>query len=165
VKRTWVARKMGRGAFAQIITIIAVIAVVIIAALVLTLVFSNNPSNQNGVPGTTNDTNNSTSNSTSNATLLPGQASAQVIVTIHSTHSIFHVHYVLYLNSDQKAEGDIAAHSSTIQTITLVWPEDQTGLFSAVVLATSSGGGFGDKSNQAIITPVNNGTYPVTLNV
>jgi len=72
---------------------------------------------------------------------------------------------VLYLNSDLKAEGNIPAHSSVIQTIELVFPENQTGLYSAVILANSSGGGFGDKSDQAIVTPVNNGTYPVTLNI
>lgn len=160
-----VAWKPQKGGIAQIVAIIAVIVIVIIAVVVLAFVTSNNSSNENGAPSSTNDTNNSISNSTSNVTLLPGQTSAQVIVTIHSTHSVFHVHYMLYLNSELKAEGDLPGHSSVIQTITLVFPEDQTGLFSAVVLATSSGGGFGDKSAQAVITPVSNGTYPVTLNI
>jgi hypothetical protein len=88
-----------------------------------------------------------------------------VIVTLRSTHSIFSVHYVLYLNSDKQAEGDVHARSAAIQTITLVFPENQTGRFKAVVLVTSSGGGFGDKNDQAVITPVNGGTYPVTLKI
>ena len=100
-----------------------------------------------------------------NITLLPGQGSAQVIVTIHSTHLLLGINYQLFVNSDLEATGNVSAHSSVIQTLTLVFPLNQTGLFKAVVLATSNGGGFGDKSDQAIITPENNGTYPVTLNI
>lgn len=153
---------MDRDGFAHIIAVIVIVAIVIIAALI----WADESSNQNGSFNPNNGSNNNSSNNSgNNITLLPGQASAQVIVTIHSTHSIFSVHYVLYLNSDQKAEGDIPAHSSVIQTIELIFPENQTGLYSAVILANSSGGGFGDKSDQAVVTPVNNGTYPVTLNI
>lgn len=151
--------RMDKRGFAHIIAIIVIVAIVIIAALV----WADESSSQNGSFNGSNS--NSSNNSRNNITLLPGQASAQVIVTIHSTHSIFSVHYVLYLNSDSKAEGDIPAHSSVIQTIELVFPENQTGLYSAVILANSSGGGFGDKSDQAIVTPVSNGTYPITLNI
>lgn len=145
---------MNKSGFAHIIAIVVIVVIVIIAALI----WADESSSQNNSFNPINNSNN-------NITLLPGQASAHVIVTIHSTHSIFGIHYVLYLNSDAKADGDIPAHSSVIQTIELVFPENQTGLYAAVILANSSGGGFGDKSDQAIITPVNNGTYPVTLNI
>jgi len=155
-------RKRDNGGFAHIIVLVAVVAIVIIAALAWSYEASKQNSSSNPPDGSNNNGSNGSSN---NVTLSQGQASAQVIVTIHSTHSIFSVHYVLYLNSDQKASGDIAAHSSIIQTIQLVFPENQTGLYSVVILANSSGGGFGDMSDQAVVTPVNGGTYPVTLNI
>ncbi len=160
--RTRVDRKIDKDGFAHIIALVAVAAIVIIAALA----WSYEASKQNSSFNPSDGSNNSGSNgSDHNVTLSQGQASAQVIVTIHSTHSIFSVHYVLYLNSDQKAAGDISAHSSIIYTIQLVFAENQTGLYSAVILANSSGGGFGDKSDQAVVTPVSGGTYPVTLNI
>jgi hypothetical protein len=161
-RRVWVAGKQDRYAFVHPIVIIAVVAILVIGALLIVYVLI--PSNETNSSNSPSGSNNNTSGP-SNITLLPGQASALVVVTIHSTHSIFEVHYVLYLDSNQKAEGDIAAHSSVIQTMTLVFPENQTGLYKAVILATSSGGGLGNKSDQVVVTPVNNGTYPVTLNI
>lgn len=148
----------------HIIAVVAIIAVVIIAVIALSVISSNN--NSTGGPSSTNGSNgnNLTASNTSIA-LQPGQASAVAIVTIHSTHSIFHVHYQLFLNADLQAEGDVAAHSSVINTVTIVFPANQTGLYKAVVLATSTGGGFGDKSDQAVVTPVDGGTYPITLDV
>jgi hypothetical protein len=159
--RTWAAKKLDARGFAHIIIIVGIIVIIVLAGFALVEVL-NSPSDMNS-SNSPNGSNNSTSNN--NVTLLPGQASAQVIVTIHSTHSIFTVHYVLYLNSDQKAAGDLGAHDTIIKTITLVFPADQTGLYKVVILATSSGGGLGDKSDQAVVTPVSSGTYPVTLNI
>ena len=96
---------------------------------------------------------------------MPGQASAQVVVTIHSVHAFLGVHYMLYSNSVLKADGDLPSGSSIIQTITLFFPENQTGQYSALISATSSGGFFGDQTSNVVVTPANGGTYPVTLNV
>jgi uncharacterized membrane protein YjgN (DUF898 family) len=156
-------KRVNGGAFMHIVAIVAIVVILIVAALFLAFTTDNNKLDQSGSPNTTD--NNGANPSTNNSTLLSGQASAQVIVTIHSTHLIFDVQYHLFLNTDQMAEGDIAAHSSVIHTITLVFPENQTGLYKAVILATSNGGGFGDKSDQVIVDPVNGGTYPVTLNI
>jgi hypothetical protein len=150
-------------AFIHIVAIVVIVLLVVVAALWLGFANNNNSLNQSGSPSTPD--NSGTNMSTDNFTLLPGEASAQVIVTVHSTHLLFHVQYHLFLNTDEKAEGTIAAHSSVIQTITLVFPANQTGLYKAVILATSDGGGFGDKSDQVIITPVEGGTYPITLNI
>jgi hypothetical protein len=150
------------GAFVHIIAIVVVVVVLIAVAVLVGLGVQNNDVNQNG---SSNPNNNVPVPTNNNVTLLPGQGSAQVIVTIHSTHLLLGVSYHLFLNADLKAEGDVSAHSSVIKTLTLVFPLNQTGLFKAVVLATSNGGGFGDNSNQAIITPENGGTYPVTLDI
>ena len=83
-----------------------------------------------------------------------------MIVTIHSKHLLLDVNYQLFQNSDLKAQGTISGHSSVIWTITLIFPQNETGLYKSVILATSNGGGFGDVSDQAIITPQNGGTYP-----
>jgi uncharacterized iron-regulated membrane protein len=153
---------MNASAFVHIIAIVVVVVMLIVVALLVSLATQNNDVNQNS---SSNSNNNVPVPTNDNTTLLPGEVSAQVIVTIHSTHLLLGVTYNLFLNSDLRAVGDISAHSSVIQTITLVFPSNQTGLYKAVILATSNGGGFGDKSNQAIITPVSGGTYPVTLNV
>lgn len=157
-----IKRRMDSGAFVHIIAIIVVVVMLIAVALLAALATQNNDVNQNG---SSNSNGNVPITPNNNVTLLPGQGSAQVIVTIHSQHVLLGVTYHLFLNADLQAQGDISAHSSVIQTLTLVFPLNQTGLFKAVVLATSSGGGFGDDSNQAIITPENGGTYPVTLNI
>ena len=150
-------------AFVHILAIVVIVLIVVVAGLLLAFATDNNKLNQSGSPASPD--NGATNTSTDNFTLLPGQASAQVIVTVHSTHLLFHVQYHLFLNTEQRAEGRIAAHSSVIQTITLVFPANQTGLFKAVILATSDGGGFGDKSDQVVITPADGGTYPITLNI
>jgi hypothetical protein len=154
--------RMDNGAFVHIIAIVVVVVMLIAVAILVGLATQNNDVNQNG---SSNSNSNVPVPTNNNVTLLPGQGSAQVIVTIHSTHLLLGVNYQLFLNSELRAEGEVSAHSSVIQTLTLVFPLNQTGLFKAVVLATSNGGGFGDKSNQAIITPENGGTYPVTLNI
>jgi hypothetical protein len=153
---------MDTGAFVHIIAIVVVVVMLIAVAVLVGLATQNNDVNKNG---SSNSNGNVPTPPNNNVTLLPGQGSAQVIVTIHSTHLLLGVTYHLYLNADLKAEGEVSAHSSVIQTLTLVFPMNQTGLYKAVVLATSNGGGFGDSSNQAIVTPENNGTYPVTLNI
>jgi hypothetical protein len=155
--------RLDETAFIHIVAIVAIVLIVVVAVLLLAFVTDNSSLDQKRSPGTTD--NSGTNTSMENHTLLPGEASAQVIVTVHSTHLIFHVQYHLFLNTEQRAEGLIAAHSSVIQTITLVFPANQTGLFKAVILATSDEGGFGDKSDQVIVTPVDGGTYPITLNI
>ena len=155
-------RAMKQSGFVHILAIIIVVAIVIVAALFLAFVAPNDLS-QNGSSNTNG--NNNLNQSNENITVLPGQVTAQVIVTVHSTHTLFGVSYRLFLDAELKAQGDIPAHSSLIRTITLVFPENQTGLFKAVILATSNGGGFGDKSDQAIISPQSGGTYPITLNI
>jgi hypothetical protein len=150
-------------AFVHLAVLIVVLVIVVAAGLLLAFVTQDNSLDQNGSPGSPGS--NGTNTSSDNSTLLPGETSAQVIVTVHSTHLLFHVQYQLFLNTDMWAEGRLAAHSSVIHTITLAFPENQTGLFKAVILATSEGGGFGDKSDQAIVTPVGGGTYPITLNI
>lgn len=116
--------------------IVAVVFILIFAALFLAFATDNNKLDQSGSPNTTDSS--SPNPSANNSTLLSGQASAQVIVTIHSTHLIFDVQYHRFQNTDQMAEGDIAAHSSVIHMITLVFPENQTGLYKAAILATSN---------------------------
>ena len=151
---------MDQKGIVHIIAIVVVVIVVIVAALAWVIVSSNNSVSEGG-----SDNSNNNSNSTNNGTLLPGQASALVIVTIHSVHIISGVHYMLYLNSILKADGDLPPGSSLIQTITLFFPQNQTGVYNALISATSSGGLLGGQSSNAVVTPVNGGTYPVTLNV
>jgi hypothetical protein len=150
-------------AFVHILAIIIVVIIVIAAVLLLAFAANNIDLNQNG--SSNSNQNNNPVPTDGNTTLLPGQASALVIVTIHSKHLLLDVNYQLFQNSDLKAEGTISGHSSVIWTITLVFPQNETGLYKSVILATSNGGGFGDVSDQAIITPQNGGTYPVTLNI
>jgi len=151
---------LDRDGIAHIIAIVMVALVVIIAALAWVWISSSNSSSEGGFYYSNNNT-----NTTNNGTSLPGQASAQLVVTIHSVHAFFGVHYMLYLNSVLKADGDLPSGSSIIQTLTLFFPENETGQYNALISATSNGGFFGAQSSNVVITPVNGGVYPVTLSV
>ena len=150
---------MGQSGIVHIIAILVIVLIVLVVGLAWVFTSSNN------IPGGSTSNGSNNPNPTANTTLLPGQASAQVVVTINSIHSIFDVHYSLYLNSDLVADGTLTSGSSIVQTLTVFFPENQTGQYSATISATSSGGFLGAKSSLVVVTPENGGIYPVTLSI
>jgi hypothetical protein len=97
--------------------------------------------------------------------LHPGQATATVIVTVHSTHILNSINYDLTLNGVSKYTGSIAAGSSVTKTMTVTFPIDLSGSYDVVVSATSTGGGFGATTDSSTVTCSSGGTYPITLNI
>jgi hypothetical protein len=63
------------------------------------------------------------------------------------------------------ADGTLTSGSSIVQTLTVFFPENQTGEYTALISATSNGGFFGEKSSHVVVTPENGGIYPVTLSI
>jgi len=100
-----------------------------------------------------------------NDPLLWASGSATVLATVHSTHSLFSVHYILYMDGVEEAQGDLAAGSSITHSIYVSFLYGVHNYTTVTVLATSTGGGFGATSDQANISVVNGETYPVTLNI
>jgi len=100
-----------------------------------------------------------------NDPLLWASGSGTVLATVHSTHALFSVHYILYLNGVEKAQGDLAAGSSMTHSITVNFLYGVNSYTTVTVLATSTGGGFGATSDQASGNVVNGQTYPVTLDI
>ncbi len=97
--------------------------------------------------------------------LLACESSAKAIVTIHSTHSLLGVHYSLYTNDELQADGNLAAGSSIITTVTIIFPTNESGHYRTVIMATSDWNGLLRNSDQAILTVECNQTYPVTLDI
>jgi predicted nucleic acid-binding Zn ribbon protein len=92
-------------------------------------------------------------------------ATARVIVTVHSDHSIYTVSYKVYINGEPKAEGSLEAGASRTHAINV---QLGTGIFSestVVIMASSTGGGFGAESDQQTFLMVNGESVSLTLNV
>jgi hypothetical protein len=69
--------------------------------------------------------------------------SEKVVVTIHSDRPYNDVHYLLIINGDIKAEGDLAPGGSDIVSFTLNYPIINEGK-TAIVSAAATDGAYGD---------------------
>jgi predicted nucleic acid-binding Zn ribbon protein len=92
-------------------------------------------------------------------------ATARVIVTVHSDHSVYTISYKVYINGEPKAEGSLAAGASRTHTIDV---QLGTGIFSestVVVMASSTGGGWGATSDQTTLKLSYGDSEAVTLRI
>jgi len=100
-----------------------------------------------------------------NDPLFWDEGSATIIVTITSNHITNSIHFTLYLNDVMKAEGDLAPGASTIKNIICTFPIGQGNTTAVTVLATATGGAWGDTSASASGLVLNGDSYPIYLTV
>jgi predicted nucleic acid-binding Zn ribbon protein len=90
---------------------------------------------------------------------------ATVIVTVYSTHTVYTIHYTVYLNGAERASGDLAPGASFTHDLSVGLGKGIFEKSTIVVLATSTGGGFGAVSDQQTVSLGNGESVSVTLNV
>jgi len=90
--------------------------------------------------------------------------SEKLVITVHSTHIAFTVHFEVYLDDELKAEGDLGPLQNEIISLTVNFPILSTGN-NMVVTGEATGGGFGATTDQWIIYLQNGITEPLTLNI
>lgn len=94
--------------------------------------------------------------------LIAPFSNATVIIHIHSTHLVQTVHYRLYVDDAQQAEGDLTAGQTV--TWTLRHPFSiLDNKITASVMAT--GGALGDTHDDHQLTIADGSTYEITLTV
>ncbi len=89
--------------------------------------------------------------------------SSTIVVHVDSTHLVQTVHYRLYIDGDQRAEGDLAP-GQTI-TWTLQYRFSPISSKSIVVSAMATGGALGDTQDERQLTIADDSTYEITLRV
>ncbi|MDD1770098.1 MAG: zinc ribbon domain-containing protein [Methanomassiliicoccales archaeon] len=88
---------------------------------------------------------------------------ATLLVTVHSTHDTETVHYFIYVNGEQRGEGDMPSGYSGTWTIECGW--SNTGSNTMTVQTTSTGGGLGPVQDSKTISASAGGVYSISLNV
>jgi hypothetical protein len=86
-----------------------------------------------------------------------------LIVNVHSEHIVNTVHYRLYINGAQQAEGDLAAGDTMIWTLYHRFSLLDSSTITVSVMAT--GGALGDTQDAKQLTIADGSTYEITLNV
>jgi predicted nucleic acid-binding Zn ribbon protein len=90
---------------------------------------------------------------------------ARVIVTVHSDHTSYTIHYFVYLNGVERASGNLEPGSSFTHDLSVGLGKGIFEKSTIVILATSTGGGFGPESDQKTVSLGNGESISVTLNV
>lgn len=90
---------------------------------------------------------------------------ARVIVTVHSDHTSYAIHYFVYLNGVERASGNLEPGASFTHDLSVGLGKGIFEKSTVVVLATSTGGFWGSESDQETVVLGNGESVSVTLNV
>ena len=85
-------------------------------------------------------------------------------VTVRSTHLLYSVDYVLYVDGEQRATGTLAPGESIIWTMSYHFPLLPSSK-EIVISATSTGGGFGTQTDIESLPVADGNVYYVTLTI
>jgi len=90
---------------------------------------------------------------------------ATLLVTVQSNHLLFSIDYELFIDDTLEKTGTLSAGSSITYSFDCDFLIGTSSTDQVVVSAFSSGGGFGDESDQKTVILQNGGTSTVTLTI